>query len=341
MAEKLDHLSEFNRKRKNQYKKNLKDEEFLKEVNEVLREREEQNYERANIEHPFVFVFGLPRSGTTLLSQLLAYSLNIGYVNNFIARFWLAPVTGIRLFRILYGDVRSRNFQSDYATTQDLTGIHEFGYFWRHWLNKEKISDITDLENKRQEINWDGLKTILANMQREFGKGICCKNIFGSYHMSDLVELLNNVLFVYIERDPLDVALSILEARKKYYDDLNLWWSYAPPEYNQIKDLPYQEQIGGQIYYLKRFYDKESRKLPNHVMRVKYGEVCKNPQNILDQVRNWVKEQWNYELQQIQTFSDGFPYRTYHNRDKEKREFKHIIQLFEEKENEPLFDFNN
>ena len=341
MAKEFDRLSEFNRKRKSQYKKNMKDEEFLKDVNEVLREREQQHYEATTIEHPFIFIIGLPRSGTTLMSQLLAYSLDIGYVNNFIARFWLAPVTGIRLFRILYGNERSNNFQSDYATTKDLTGIHEFGYFWRHWLNKEKLSDVADLETNKQQINWEGLKSTLTNMQHEFGKGMCAKNIFGSYHMNELKELLDKVLFVYVERDPLDAAVSILEARKKYYEDLNLWWSYAPPEYNEIKDLPCKQQIGGQVYYLKRFYDKESQKLPNHVMRFQYQDVCERPQDILDQVRNHLKEQWDYDLQQVKSFSEGFSYRTYDNLEHEKEEFRKIIHSYEKKENERLFDFDN
>ena len=39
-------------------------------------------YRDVGIDHPFVFVLGLPRSGTTLTSQLLAYCLDAGYVNN-------------------------------------------------------------------------------------------------------------------------------------------------------------------------------------------------------------------------------------------------------------------
>lgn len=339
MSEDIDRLSEFNRKRRSQYKKNLKEEEFLKEVNEVLRDREKMHYLGGSVKHPFVFIFGLPRSGTTLMSQLLAYSFDIGYVNNFIARFWLAPVTGIRLFRIFYGNEQSRNFQSNYATTKDLTGIHEFGYFWRYWLQKERISDVVNLEESRQRIDWEGLRLTLINMQGEFGKGCCAKNIFGSYHMKELTDLLGKVLFIFIERDPLDVAVSILEARKKYYEDLNLWWSYAPPEYYKIRNLSYKEQIGGQIYYLQRFYNHELRKIPNNVLKFNYKEVCENPQAVLDKVRAQTKANWNYELTQKISFFEGFPYRTYQGRYKEKEEFKQIIQEFEKEENEQLFEF--
>ena len=47
-------------------------EDFLGGLNEYLRPRELQLYRDREIEHAFVFVVGLPRSGTTLLTQVLA-----------------------------------------------------------------------------------------------------------------------------------------------------------------------------------------------------------------------------------------------------------------------------
>ena len=72
-------------------------------LNEYLRPRELELYRDREIEHALVFVVGLPRSGTTLLTQVLAYCLDAGYVNNFAARFWLAPVHGLRLSRLMRG----------------------------------------------------------------------------------------------------------------------------------------------------------------------------------------------------------------------------------------------
>ena len=39
----------------------------------------------------------------------------------------------------------------------------------------------------------------------------------------------------YVERDPLDAAVSILDARRKHYDDPRAWWSYVPLEYDQLR----------------------------------------------------------------------------------------------------------
>ena len=42
--------------------------------------------------YPIIFIVGVPRSGTTLLSQLLIEHLDIGYINNHIAKYWMAPL---------------------------------------------------------------------------------------------------------------------------------------------------------------------------------------------------------------------------------------------------------
>ena len=53
---------------------------------------------------PIVYIVGAPRSGTTLLSQVLSRYLRVGYIDNLIARFWLRPSVGITLSRILLGE---------------------------------------------------------------------------------------------------------------------------------------------------------------------------------------------------------------------------------------------
>ena len=218
--------------RRDEYAKDADDESFVRGLNEQLAPRELELYVECEIEHPFVFVVGLPRSGTTLLSQLLAYSLDAGYVTNFAARFWLAPVHGLRLGRILFGTEKPDQFESDYARTADPREIHEFGYFWRHWLRKETFGDIVRSRELESTVDWDGLRLTLANIQRELGRPYVGKNMLGAYHMAKLNEVLGEVLWVHIERDPLDVAVSILDARRKHYEDLRSWWSYVPLEYD-------------------------------------------------------------------------------------------------------------
>jgi len=325
-------LRDLNQKRKPGYRKNTEEEDFILEMNQLLRDREVALYQDYPIHHPFLFVFGLPRSGTTLISQLIAYVFDIGYINNLIARFWLAPLHGIKLSRIILGTEKQINFQSDYARTFQIGDVHEFGYFWRYWLKKETLEDITRVEEREKDIDWKGLKKVLANMQHEFNKPMVFKNIFGSYHIKKLTQILDKVLYIYIKREPLDVAVSILDARKKYYDDLNTWWSYTPVEYEEIKDLNYWEQIAGQIYFLNRYYNRQLQTLDmGNYIEVDYKAMCKNPDFVVEQIQQKCQDKLGYYLKIDRQPPTMFPYRTYTDRDEEKEIFRKLLKKFEEK----------
>ncbi len=125
---------EENRSRVEKYRKDVGEERFLESFNDFLGSREKEFMKQDGPGYPNIFIFGAPRSGTTLLSQVLALCLDIGYIDNLIARFWKAPLQGIRLSKILLQDLRRTDFSSVHGVTIDLTEPHEFGYFWTRWL---------------------------------------------------------------------------------------------------------------------------------------------------------------------------------------------------------------
>lgn len=329
MTNKLVHL---NQERKKEYFKDPDEENFLQNVNKNLLGLERSLYRNVDIQYPFLFIFGLPRSGTTLLSQLLAHSLDVGFINNFMARFWISPVCGIRLAKSILKHETFRGFKSDYGATLDLSDIHEFGYFWRKWLKKETLESVKNAPLNESEIDWDGLKHVLANIQLEFAKPMIFKNIYGSYHLQKMKEVLGQVLYVYIERDPLDTAVSILNARKKYYHDLNKWWSYAPPEVMDLIKMDYWHQITGQIHYLKKFYYSEMDKLDDSlVVRIKYKELCHQPKMILNRIRERSNNLYGNYPGIVSNPPEEFPYRV-HEEPEIKEKFKKLLTEFEQNE---------
>jgi hypothetical protein len=312
--------------RQGPYAKDEDDERFLKRLNEDLQPLELELYRDAGIDHPFVFVLGLPRSGTTLTSQLLAYCLDAGYVNNVAARFWLAPVHGIRLARLIAGEKGETSFRSDYARTDGLLDIHEFGYFWRHWLRKHTFDDVVHARERESEIDWDGLRRTLANVQLELGKPFVAKNVLAAYHLDRVGEALEQVVWVYVERDHLDACVSILDARRRYYADPRTWWSYVPPEYPLLEHLDEWGQIAGQVHYLARFYERElARTSTGAVVRIRYEELCADPSAVLDAVRATTADAYGYALGVRDEPPASFPVRRYDDRTGDRERFDALL----------------
>lgn len=265
--------------------KGADDESFLTGINEIIEPHELANYKDLEEERPTIFVHGLPRSGTTLLMQYLINSLDLGYINNLIARFWMAPVHGIGLSKILLNEQSDIQYKSTYGKTKELFGPHEFSYFWIKWLKMENMPPYYP-ESIESQIDWVGLKKVLLNIADALGKPMIYKGICPGYHLEKTLNVLQKSVFVYIKRDPVDVSCSLLKARRAYYDDPNMWWSMYPEEYEQIKNLEYKEQIPAQVYHLKNQYEKPMSKqeVLERTLIVDYREFCENPVKILDQL---------------------------------------------------------
>lgn len=223
-------------------------------------------------------------------------------------------------------------FESHYGSTDKLRDIHEFGYFWREWLLKDSFNNIKNARQIEDQINWEGLRVTLANMQAEFNRPMVFKNIFGSYHMHKLNETLGKVHWIYIDRDPLDVAVSILQARQKYYDDPNTWWSYVPPDYEKIITLDYWHQIAGQIHFLKTYFQKQMKKLKaeGKGTSISYEELCKDPMRVLQTLNKQLTDRFGRSIEIIQSPPQSFELRTYTEHKVEKERFKKLLEEFDQ-----------
>ena len=148
---------------------------------------------------PTIFIFGLPRSGTTLLYQLLAQCLDVGYVNNLIAKFWLAPVIGVELSKAVLGERRHSSYSSNLGQTTEAHGPHEFAYFWRHWLKVYGLDDVLTFNDPKSNIDWKGLVRTVRGMQSAFGKGMVFKTMYAANHLTRFSENFSQSIFIYIE----------------------------------------------------------------------------------------------------------------------------------------------
>ena len=75
---------------------------------------------------PPVFIIGPPRSGTTVLYQLLCKHFNFGYTNNFVADWYNIPITATRLYNIFSSQTSSIELTSNFGKSSNLYGPNEF-----------------------------------------------------------------------------------------------------------------------------------------------------------------------------------------------------------------------
>ncbi|HEX6141446.1 MAG TPA: sulfotransferase [Geminicoccaceae bacterium] len=268
------------------YQKDPVEEAFLEGLNASLAEFERAGYELDLPErYPTFHVVGAPRSGTTLLIQLIASSLDIGCINNLIAAFWEAPCCGIRLSRKLLGEhPPASSYRSHYGRTTAIYEPHEFGYFWTRLL---QYSDFRAPEEQdHAPIDWQEVRTVITNMTATWGRPIVFKSFKIPWHAGELLRVLEKSCFLWMRRDPVDVAVSLFRMRLSYALTPEEWVSFKPPEYEVLKDLPVHRQVAGQAVYLdrqiRRALDAIGRR---NVIEVSYDELCRAPAEVLERVR--------------------------------------------------------
>lgn len=265
------------------FAKDAANETFLVRLNEVLAPVEEAGYEPGLPEElPSLHVIGPPRSGTTLLTQLIASGLDVTCINNLTSAFWAAPVHGIKLSKHL-GVTCPRKYDSKYGRTETTGEPHEFGYFWSRLLGYEEMIEPT--KEEIEAVDWNRFRTVMTNMLKAADKPIVFKSFMLAWYMEEAVKTLQRTCFVRVVRDPVQNAYSILNGRKEYLASPDSWFSLKPKEYSWLKDRDVFTQVVGQVLFIESALDRLLRSVPqDNQITFSYRELCESPGACLERL---------------------------------------------------------
>jgi len=199
---------------------------------------------------PVVFIIGAPRSGTTVLYQLIAEYLDVGFVNNRMARYFAAPVLGAMLHGRTGGG-HQLTLSSEHGRTSGDRSPHEFSWFWHYYGDFRLHDDLSDEE--LASMDGQPIKRALEGLAGYFERPLVVKSInFVSYQVPWLKRLLPNAKFIWIRRDDRYTAQSIVRVREEEYGDRNVWWSIRPRDAAAWRSRSPVEQVSHQIRDLSR-----------------------------------------------------------------------------------------
>ncbi len=275
---------------------------LLTELNSNLTCANEKYLNNASEQFSKIFVLGALRSGTTLFTQWLANTGLVAYPTNLLSRFFGAPLVGARIQQLLADprynfrneilDFNSNiNFSSDNGKTKGALAPNEFWYFWRRFLSFDEL-DYMPVEELKQKANLKGFRDELNSLANIFEKPFAMKAMIMNQNIPELAEQFEKPLFVWIRRDPVFNIQSALEARKRQFGDINIWYSFKIKEYPFLKDLDPLESVAGQIAAINRSVEQGLSALPDDKkLVVKYEDFCQRPEYYYNEItRRLVKQ---------------------------------------------------
>lgn len=259
-------------------------EAFLDRLNAILGPPADDDLLELDEVYPTLHIVGAPRSGTTLLYQTVASGLEIGYVNNLVAAFWRAPTFAIQLSRKLGLDRLESSFDSSFGRTRDVREPHEFGYFWNAHLRYPDLSE--QPPGHEETIDWGYLRRVLLNMADRNGGPMAFKPMLLVWHLEAMLRAMPLTCYVWIRRDPVQTALSLLSMRRSLFGSEEHWASLRPREPGWLADEPPWRQVVAQVILLERTIAGAAGRMgPEHVLSLRYEELCAAPSDALEQIR--------------------------------------------------------
>jgi hypothetical protein len=267
------------------FAKDPREEAFLDELNAAVAPMEDAGYRDLEERFPTLHIVGAPRSGTTLLYQAIAARLDVGYIDNLTAAFWRAPVTGLRLARKV-GVEPGSGFGSRFGRTTGVGEPHEFGYFWNHHLRYPDLHERGAAHEAT--IDWPRLRRVIVNMAEARRAAMVFKPMLLIWHMEAMAAAMPRTRFVWIRRDPREVARSLLRMRLAVRGSIDEWASVVPAGAREETD-PYR-QVAAQALLLDAAIAGAAVRLgPEGVLALEYSRLCARPEEAIADVRELLR----------------------------------------------------
>jgi hypothetical protein len=234
-------------------------------------------------EKPVFFIVGAPRSGTTLILQTIINHFDIAYINNMVAKFWDAPVTGAAFYTAIRNLKKPVSYESRGGFTDEIDGPHEFGYFWKRFFLYGETHALTEDDHKKIDIIT--LKREIAGLEKIFGRPMVFKNPAAlSLQIDFLARHIPNSCFIYVRREPFFIAQSLYQKRIEILNDAGTWYSVKPASFPQLKDRSPVEQVAGQVMDTIRKMETDIAALSRKRVTVfDYESFCSDPARTLGQ----------------------------------------------------------
>jgi hypothetical protein len=235
---------------------------------------------------PACFILGPPRSGTTLLYELMLTRYQFAYLSNLAHRFYLTPVAATLLGRRGIQQWQG-SFESAYGHIEGWAAPNEGGWIWNRWFPEESYLS----EDRAAALPVETIRPTIQSLCNVLDAPFLNKNVMHSVHMRLLDAIFPGCLFVHLQRDPAENMRSILRARANeggpaLRED---WWSVKPRHWDRYRNSGNAVQAAAQVLHIHREIALDAKHLGlERRIVVDYADVCARPKDTIDRIGNFM-----------------------------------------------------
>lgn len=230
---------------------------------------------------PAIFLFALPRSGSTVTYQCICHGLKVNYLSNLWNLFYQLPLVGGWL-SANNAPKHQSDFKSQHGFVSGLDGPAEGLRFWQWWL------DCGLSDSSCSTLPAEKLKKRTSYLRRVFAVLASKGQLFATAYLGHILvpdrvdQAFPGAVLIRLKREPVSNALSLLKSRRSSDSG---WFSVKPRECEGLQQVTEHEQVAAQVYWLNRRLNDAA--CANKMLTIHYEQLCENPEREIERIRDF------------------------------------------------------
>lgn len=247
---------------------------------------------------PAIFIVASPRTGSTLLYQVLARAFQLPFIDNLTNDYFPSvPIVGLASGKSL----RQRDlirFESRFGKSQGITQPSEGSAVMAHWFGGGHPSQVVSasiLPGKTAH-----LRNTLSACYAMLAGPLLTKNPWNSFRVESIAREIPEAAFIWIRRDIRAAAKSDLLARYVVQGNPNSWNSATPANVCDLQARPYWEQVvENQYEFGKAIVDAASTLPKGQFAEIWHEDLVKRPDEALARLRDVLAPLKNRQMERL------------------------------------------
>src|SRR4030095_3760 len=254
----------------------------------LLQIAEKRRYQKApKPKLPLIIVCGAPRSGTSLIAQVLIAHLPVSYFNNLTSVFPRSPIVANLLFGNPIGP-KQLNYMSYYGKSTHFSGPNDALYIWDRWLGNDRRSIPSTLSHSAKEQ----LSQFFGAYEQAFERPIIGKNNSLNTCAHLIAEVLDNAYFLCLSRHSEYLAQSLLKARTDIHGNPHTAYGAYASKNPQNGKSDYIEDVCEQVLFYEQKIKEQQRIIgAERFWIVSYENFCEKPEQLVKRVSEQILNQ--------------------------------------------------
>ncbi|WP_164116036.1 sulfotransferase [Sphingorhabdus sp. Alg239-R122] len=236
---------------------------------------------------PPIFIIGAPRSGTSLLYELMITRFHFSYISNLAHRFYLMPLAATWLGKSRITAWRG-NFTSRFGHIAGWGAPNEGGWVWRRWLADGDWTDGSDFD----ETHIPDLRALTGGLAGIMDAPFLNKNVMHSNRLHLMHKIWPDAIFIHVRRDVASNVRSIVRAERKEggpAHDGDHWWSVRPSiarDYIGENDVA---RATAQVIGVDQDINRDIVAVgAQKLLRLDYAQICNDPAATMDKIADFL-----------------------------------------------------